>query len=114
MPLIKCPDCKKEISSFAEACPHCGYPLAKIKKQEEMRIRKEEHLKHAPVKSCNNCSYYCMLQKWNDSSERFEDYDYGCSQYNSSNDDIIGGAPMREVPNPYSCSKYKWKDEDNF
>lgn len=27
MSLIKCPDCGKEVSTFAETCPHCGYPL---------------------------------------------------------------------------------------
>jgi len=26
MPLILCPDCKKEISARAESCPHCGLP----------------------------------------------------------------------------------------
>lgn len=24
MPLIACPDCKKQVSSEAEKCPHCG------------------------------------------------------------------------------------------
>lgn len=24
MPLTQCPDCKKEVSSIAEFCPHCG------------------------------------------------------------------------------------------
>lgn len=27
MSLIKCPECNKEISSAAKACPHCGYPI---------------------------------------------------------------------------------------
>lgn len=27
MPLVKCPDCGKEISSRAEACPFCGCPI---------------------------------------------------------------------------------------
>jgi hypothetical protein len=26
MPLVKCPDCGKEISSSAPSCPHCGRP----------------------------------------------------------------------------------------
>ncbi len=26
MSLIKCPDCNKEISSYAPACPNCGRP----------------------------------------------------------------------------------------
>lgn len=30
MSLIKCPECNKEISTFAESCPHCGYPLKKL------------------------------------------------------------------------------------
>lgn len=29
MALITCPECRKEISDQAEACPHCGYPLRK-------------------------------------------------------------------------------------
>lgn len=27
MALIPCPECKKEISDQAEACPNCGFPL---------------------------------------------------------------------------------------
>lgn len=27
MALITCPECKKEISDQAKACPHCGYPI---------------------------------------------------------------------------------------
>jgi hypothetical protein len=27
MPLTQCPECNKEVSSQATACPHCGYPL---------------------------------------------------------------------------------------
>ena len=29
MPLIKCPMCKREVSSNATACPHCGEPMKK-------------------------------------------------------------------------------------
>lgn len=29
MALVKCPECGKEISDRASACPNCGYPLAK-------------------------------------------------------------------------------------
>lgn len=31
MALIRCPECRKEVSDTAEACPHCGF---KIEKQE--------------------------------------------------------------------------------
>ena len=27
MPLIECPECKKQISSLADSCPHCGYSV---------------------------------------------------------------------------------------
>ena len=27
MSLITCPECKKEISSSADSCPSCGYPI---------------------------------------------------------------------------------------
>lgn len=38
MSLIYCPDCKKEISSLASVCVHCGYPVElakKVKPSEE-------------------------------------------------------------------------------
>lgn len=31
MAMINCPECKKEVSSQATACPHCGYPLIPTK-----------------------------------------------------------------------------------
>jgi hypothetical protein len=27
--LISCPECRKEASDQAKACPHCGYPFAR-------------------------------------------------------------------------------------
>jgi predicted amidophosphoribosyltransferase len=27
MPLVKCPDCGKEVSSSAPTCPNCGRPM---------------------------------------------------------------------------------------
>lgn len=35
MALIECPECKKQISDKARACIHCGYPISKIKLQNE-------------------------------------------------------------------------------
>ncbi len=29
MALVSCPECNKEISNLAAACPHCGYPIEK-------------------------------------------------------------------------------------
>ena len=30
MALIKCPECSKDVSTSASACPHCGYPLKNV------------------------------------------------------------------------------------
>lgn len=35
MPLINCPECSREISDQAESCPHCGYPVARKRKEAE-------------------------------------------------------------------------------
>jgi len=29
MPTISCPDCEKQVSTAATACPHCGRPMKK-------------------------------------------------------------------------------------
>ena len=31
MALIKCPECKGQVSDTAESCPHCGYIISKSK-----------------------------------------------------------------------------------
>ena len=41
MALIKCPECGREISDQAVSCPHCGFPLSKIKESEEERKKEE-------------------------------------------------------------------------
>ena len=33
MSLIRCPECKRIISSTVEACPHCGYRLSDAEKE---------------------------------------------------------------------------------
>ena len=35
MALIKCPECGKEISDKAGACPHCGCPIGSTGQQVE-------------------------------------------------------------------------------
>lgn len=42
MALIECPECKKQISDKAHACIHCGYPIPKIKPQNE-------HIEQHPI-----------------------------------------------------------------
>ena len=39
MALIKCPECNTEISSSAEFCPKCGYPILKNIKEEYNSIK---------------------------------------------------------------------------
>ena len=34
MALIKCPECGKDVSTSASACPHCGYPINGNKPQQ--------------------------------------------------------------------------------
>ncbi len=34
MALINCPECKKEISSHSNKCPHCGCPSEESKKEK--------------------------------------------------------------------------------
>ena len=33
--IIKCPECGKDVSSEAEACPFCGYPIKNPKKKNK-------------------------------------------------------------------------------
>lgn len=38
MALINCPECKKEISNKATACPHCGCPIGKKPKSSSDKL----------------------------------------------------------------------------
>lgn len=44
MALIKCPECGKEFSDKAQACPNCGCPTSEVKNQE----LKQEEIKEDP------------------------------------------------------------------
>lgn len=41
MPLINCPECQKEISDQAPACPNCGYPLHRPQVQAPVKQEKD-------------------------------------------------------------------------
>lgn len=41
MPLTKCPECNKEISDKAEACPNCGYPFAKLNTKKIHQVKRK-------------------------------------------------------------------------
>lgn len=38
MTLIACPECTGRVSSFAEACPHCGFPIQSQQDEREERL----------------------------------------------------------------------------
>ncbi len=40
MALIKCPECNHEVSSIADSCPNCGYPLARAKGDVTIELTK--------------------------------------------------------------------------
>lgn len=42
--MTKCPECNNDVSSFAKACPHCGYPLKE--EGEEYYIEKGKPSKY--------------------------------------------------------------------
>lgn len=37
--MIKCPECGKEVSDKAKACPNCAYPIAEAKNNNLIRIK---------------------------------------------------------------------------
>ena len=39
MALILCPECGREISDAAAACPNCGFPLDRLKKADVQVVR---------------------------------------------------------------------------
>ena len=49
MALIKCPECEKEVSDKASACPHCGCPLTSDDQLKEMTSENQQ------VKECKYC-----------------------------------------------------------
>ena len=39
MALVKCPDCGREVSSSAKACPQCGCPISELRTDGPVRIK---------------------------------------------------------------------------
>ena len=40
MALIRCPECRREVSTSAEACPHCGFPVRHSSKAKKKIVPK--------------------------------------------------------------------------
>lgn len=57
MALTKCPDCGKEISDKADACPNCGCPIYKEKKGKG---KKKEKDKKESVESILSLVFYFL------------------------------------------------------
>ena len=52
MSLIKCPECGKEVSTFAITCPNCGCPIKKIVDDEALTAM--ENIQNHKVQ-CKRC-----------------------------------------------------------
>lgn len=52
MALIHCPECNKEVSDRAYACPNCGFPIADYLQEAEAW---EEETQEVPSPSCPIC-----------------------------------------------------------
>ena len=50
MGLMICPDCSKEVSTLALACPHCGRPIQAIPQQKA--IIKNIHVNYIMLVAC--------------------------------------------------------------
>ncbi len=64
MSLIKCPECGKDVSSLAEKCIHCGYPLQrqiKYKSYKAMKKEKEERKKKLEKEAMEKKEKSCLI-----------------------------------------------------
>ncbi|MDR1846741.1 MAG: hypothetical protein LBR17_01305 [Bacteroidales bacterium] len=70
MALIKCKECNKEISAFAETCPNCGNPYVQQEFLKMANVLEKEEGADAAIKfimekkeySKNAASYYLQSQ----------------------------------------------------
>jgi predicted amidophosphoribosyltransferase len=53
MPLVSCPECRKDVSSKATACPHCGRPLTPIPEPKRCPFCREVTRTDATI--CPHC-----------------------------------------------------------
>ncbi len=59
MSLIKCPECGKEFSEFANECPVCGMPISKIKE-----LKNSENTENANLQKNVNVRTFSKLTVW--------------------------------------------------
>lgn len=46
MTLVRCPECRGEVSSQATACPHCGAPIATVLSDDVETRTDTAHVRH--------------------------------------------------------------------
>ncbi|WP_390844256.1 zinc ribbon domain-containing protein [Anatilimnocola floriformis] len=63
MPLIICPECAQKISTAAEACPHCGYPMRPASKGSAATCHACAQPATTRCHRCNQLS--CIAHVWN-------------------------------------------------
>lgn len=64
MPLINCPDCSRQVSNLATACPHCGHPIAQ--RAAPSNQRQPNTVQYSPPKKggiggCSGCFLVFLL-----------------------------------------------------
>ena len=84
MALIKCPECKKDISDKAEVCPNCGAMMLKKENGElycsKNCLNKKEEAKEFEL-ICPKCNKGHMIKRVATKGKNAGNIFYGCSNY---------------------------------
>lgn len=62
MALINCPECNKEVSSYAKACPCCGFPINEIAAENVDDKRYDVIIEKRGAKELDTVSYILKLK----------------------------------------------------
>jgi len=54
MALIKCSECKREVSDRADACPHCGCPVSQVSQERPRAAGPQERKEAEPARAAGN------------------------------------------------------------
>lgn len=121
MALIKCPECGKEFSDKAAACPNCGCPISEIKKMDAEEREKnifELELENSHSLKCDGETieiYYKDSLLFSDSKDKFvlnynkEEEDYGRMQLKVVFSHRSYGKPLKICANKESARYQKAK-----
>ena len=105
MALIKCPECRKEISDKSKLCIHCGFPLETIDINKKCIISEKEYDLSSTIEFVDNGKYKDAFLKLKDAT--------GLSIKNCLNIiDLIKNNPGT-VPEIYQINSYTEEEEIN-